>query len=316
MATCGLAAVGVNGARRIVGESKFSEGSPLRCVAREESCWADEFDGSSLSEPVLGGVCLVRVPTAAGEAWVDRMLASGVELVDDAEQARAEKFVHARDAAQHRIGRAVVRATLSVVDEVRCDDVDIATEDGGRPVAPGHSLAFNLAHDTEWVVVAFASTNDVGVDVEPSDRRVSASRSDELVDDILTDAERKWLDRYVEADDDGSREQRRSEAMMHLWTVKEAVIKAVGAGLRIDPLEIECAIGAETDGVAGAAGIEVMETRVSTDRADRLAAERWDIDSFAVDGRHLGAVARPGELSRMTCVSFRAWCDWIASRLA
>jgi 4'-phosphopantetheinyl transferase len=98
----------------------------------------------------------------------------------------------------------------------------------GKPELDGSDLTVGLAHSGEAVLVAIASSGDVGVDVE-------ALRSDAagwaLVDHALTEGERAPLEALAPPD--------RAEAFLRTWTRKEAILKAAGVGLGLDPRRVE-----------------------------------------------------------------------------
>jgi 4'-phosphopantetheinyl transferase len=98
----------------------------------------------------------------------------------------------------------------------------------GKPVLPGSRLRFNLAHSGEVALVAVARDRDVGVDVERV--REDADRW-ALVDHALTARERRQLQRVPPAD--------RAHAFLSMWTRKEALLKAAGVGLAIEPALVE-----------------------------------------------------------------------------
>jgi 4'-phosphopantetheinyl transferase len=91
----------------------------------------------------------------------------------------------------------------------------------GKPFAPAlPDLHFNLSHAGADVLLAFASGEPLGVDLERVDRRVAI---DAIAARHFAPAEAAALARLAP-------EQRRT-AFLHLWTRKEAVLKAIGAGL-------------------------------------------------------------------------------------
>lgn len=285
-----------------------------RLVDRPTGIWGGGRGAEKMCFDSVREVRVVRIPLDEGTRWVDTQIASGRAVVSAEERERASRFLDETDAAHHRIGRAVARSTVGKFDDVACDVVDVTAGDDGRPTASGWRLGFNIAHAGGWVVVAFSQSDDVGVDVEPGDRRVSSGGDRRLSDEILTPRERAWVQRVASGGDRGAERGassvRRSAAMMHIWTVKEAVIKAVGAGLRIDPRDIACRMsepGKHGGGVAGMATLHVDSEVAGPELAE---ADRWRVETMAVDGGYLGAVARPQEMD-VEYVGFDAWREWV-----
>jgi 4'-phosphopantetheinyl transferase len=98
----------------------------------------------------------------------------------------------------------------------------------GKPELPGAPLRFNLAHSGDVALVAVTQARDVGVDVET--RREDADRWS-LVHHALTSRERRRVESMPRA--------RRADAFLSIWTRKEALLKAAGVGLAIDPARVQ-----------------------------------------------------------------------------
>lgn len=100
-------------------------------------------------------------------------------------------------------------------------------ESHGRPrLSPPAHVDFNLANHPSLVVCAVGTSAELGVDVEPIAR---GSDVLELADVVFSQGERDGLALLADVD------QRRQRAVL-LWTVKEAYLKARGAGLSL-PLQ-------------------------------------------------------------------------------
>lgn len=84
----------------------------------------------------------------------------------------------------------------------------------GRPQLPGTGLVASVSHAGDRVVVAVGDVGWLGVDVEPTSRRLSPG----LAHRVLSPAERD-----IAGDDEAAR--------LAVWTAKEAVVKAAGTGL-------------------------------------------------------------------------------------
>ena len=111
-------------------------------------------------------------------------------------------------------GRALLRSLLGELVGMDARDVPLAAEcpdcggEHGAPVIPGYAMGISLAHVDDVVVAVAQSGARVGVDVEL--RTQSAERLDAI------------------AEVTGHR------SVQH-WTRVEAVLKADGRGLRVDP---------------------------------------------------------------------------------
>lgn len=116
----------------------------------------------------------------------------------------------------------------------------IARRAHGKPYAPEWpDIEFNLSHAGPHVLIAFARGQALGVDLERRDRRLSL---EDIARRFFAPAEARALERLDPA--------LRPAAFLHLWTHKEAVLKALGAGLQFGLDRVEFALG-EDARVAG-----------------------------------------------------------------
>lgn len=111
---------------------------------------------------------------------------------------------------------------------VRPSSVVLRRSRAGKPELPDSTLRVGLAHSGEAALVAVASEMEVGVDVE---LLRPGTESWSLTSHALTPGERERLEALPAPE--------RSEAFLSTWTRKEALLKAVGVGLALDPQLIE-----------------------------------------------------------------------------
>ena len=140
----------------------------------------------------------------------------------------------------------------------------------GKPELDGPGLAVSLTHSGDVVLVAVAAGGQVGVDAEVLRPDVADWT---LVDHALTVSERARLEAVTTAD--------RAEFFLRSWSRKEAILKAAGAGLGIDPREVDL------DGLD-----------VAALPAELGAAADWTLVDLPVAG-YAAALARRGALDRV-----------------
>lgn len=101
-------------------------------------------------------------------------------------------------------------------------ELEFAKHEHGKPYLAKHTLHFNHSHSQQYYALAMSEhVKDIGVDVEELDRNV---RLDALAKHAFhPDEYETWL----------SLEQDR-EYWFKVWTIKEAVLKASGLGIRLD----------------------------------------------------------------------------------
>jgi 4'-phosphopantetheinyl transferase len=148
----------------------------------------------------------------------------------------------------HRVVAASARTLLETL-LMRYANLDhaptIERTDRGKPFAPDlPGLDFNMSHARDRVAIAFARAQPLGVDIEHIDRRVAV---DELARRFFACAEAEALAALSA--------ERRVSAFLRLWTRKEALLKAIGAGLAfgLDRVAFELDVDGEPSALAALA---------------------------------------------------------------
>lgn len=161
-----------------------------------------------------------RGPQLSPTAWH-----AALSRLPHAEQLRLRRYRRWQDAQSSLIGRLLM-ANLAA-DLLGIGDpyeLDFARDVSGRPYLEGPAVTHidvNVAHAGGYVAAAISNVGRIGVDVEV-ERAVHAG----LVDRVCAPAELALLRQSPPAD--------RRSRFFQLWTLKEAYIKAVGAGLALD----------------------------------------------------------------------------------
>ncbi len=222
---------------------------------------------------------MVDLPLGEVHLWMaelDVELGSGLEaaclkLLDAGERERRERFHFPKHQRQFLVSHALVREALSRYAPVAPEAWRFDANAFGRPEIAGPSrawLRFNLSHADGLALCAVARGVDVGADVENVLRE---GQTEEI-------AERFFAPSEVEALFALPPECRRAR-FFELWTLKEAYIKARGAGLSI-PLEQFAFALAE----GGSPSIRTDPVLQDDPRA-------WRFASFRASERHQAAVA-------------------------
>ncbi|MBN8904601.1 MAG: hypothetical protein BGO51_00615 [Rhodospirillales bacterium 69-11] len=175
--------------------------------------------------------------TTAGEvtAWLlptgglsDATIAGWRPLLDEAEQARADRFVFDRHRRTFIAAHALLRIRLAAACGVPPEVLRFEPGPHGKPTAwigevPA-PLSFNLSHTEGLVGLALTPIpgRALGFDVEALDRRVTL----DVADRYFRPEEVGWLHALPTAS--------QAEGFLRLWTLKEAFIKATGDGLACD----------------------------------------------------------------------------------
>lgn len=188
-------------------------------------------------------------------------------MLSDAERARADRFRRDADRARYTVGRSLLRIVAGMKIGASPRDVHLELAERGKPFVPGAGAdwGINISHSGGWVVCAAGPCEAIGVDVEamtPVDVHALASA-----------AFSRW-ERAVLAQ---ARVEEQHKMFFTIWSMKEAVIKADGAGV---------AFGLDRFDVEFRPGYRAAVRRVEGDNASR-----WHIDTCMLDPSHAAAVA-------------------------
>jgi 4'-phosphopantetheinyl transferase len=158
-------------------------------------------------------------------AHLAALRAEHVALLSAPERARRARYRREQDAARFTLAAALARLLVGRRTGVPAARVAIdrtcprCGEPHGRP-RTGGGLELSLTHSGELVGVALSDRAAVGLDLEP----LSAGRDPgELLGQMLAPGEREPV---------GARE------FCTVWTRKESVLKATGAGLALAPARV------------------------------------------------------------------------------
>jgi 4'-phosphopantetheinyl transferase len=196
-------------------------------------------------------------------------------LLSEAERQRAARFAFARDRWSYTAAHSLLRAMLAEFHGLPPLAWRFRANDHGRPEVDPAGAApnpprFNISHTHGLAVCALTVGNlpegvEVGVDAECLDRSPNALA---LAEHCFSARETAWLRSLPES--------RRSAEFLRLWTLKEAVAKAVGLGLGLDFRTFDCSVDPPEVSFAASSGETVMA---------------WDLNNWFVEPRHWVSLA-------------------------
>ena len=184
-------------------------------------CWWEPFTQIDSVRVVHVDLTPHESRETVGSAWLD-----------SAERSRSKRFQHAPARRRFVLCRAALRSLLCT--DLGCDNAQLSfgAADGGKPfaVVAGRPVdfGFNVSHSGRHGLIAVAPAGRVGVDLE---ERVPRHDLDRLIEAVFGPDER--TDLAAVAGDD------RTRLFFRLWTLKEAVVKALGTGLSFDVSRFE-----------------------------------------------------------------------------
>ena len=158
--------------------------------------------------------------------------ARALSLLDDDEEARWRRFLSERARREYALCRAALRVSLS--ERLGCEDRALSFGYGehGKPFAridgAYAEIGFNVSHSGRHGLIAIAAHDRLGVDVE---ERVAQRDLEGIGSLVYGPAERRLLATAA------GREK--VHLFYRLWSMKEALIKAIGAGFSLSPSRFE-----------------------------------------------------------------------------
>ena len=184
-------------------------------------CWWRPF--RTVGHATVLHVDLTAHAAREAEAWA---------WLDEEERARWQRYQHDGTRRRFALCRAALRAVLC--RQIGCCNEQLAfgAADRGKPyaVVQGEAapVSFNISHSGAHGLIAVAEAGRLGVDVE---ERRTPRHLDGLIETVLGPDERAELAL--------ARGCRKLHLFFNFWTIKEALIKALGLGLAMDMSRLE-----------------------------------------------------------------------------
>ena len=147
--------------------------------------------------------------------------------LSEEEASRARAFYFDRDRATYIAAHAMLRRVLR--EALGGEEPQFVRNPLGRPelTAPrdGRPVpSFNLTHTSDFAACAILQGAPIGIDAEDIRRPIDVF---EMAARWFAPSERRLLLQLPET--------RRTEMFFRIWTIKEAILKTTGHGLRIEP---------------------------------------------------------------------------------
>jgi 4'-phosphopantetheinyl transferase len=212
------------------------------------------------------------VPLAVGS----RKLAELARLLADEERQRAGRYRHEPSREQFIVARAMLRVLLGRYLGIPESAVRLGVSPQGKPRLCGNELHFNVSHTNGLALYGFSRRGELGIDVE--EVRPCPTHLD-MASRFFSPREAVAICNLPAG--------RSEEAFFHVWTRKEAFLKALGLGL--------------------SHGLERFEVSVPPDDPPRLlhidgdprAAACWSLHSLLPAPGYVAALASQGPSPRL-----------------
>ncbi len=176
----------------------------------------------------IGAIDIVHVDlTLAGPRE-----AEAVAWLSSDEQDQRRNYRHPGPGRRFSLCRAALRVLLTRQLACGNEQLSFCVSPYGKPYAlvdeAPAPISFNVSHSGAHGLVAIAPRGRLGVDVE---ERATRHDLDGPIADVLGPDERKELA--------AARGYRKLHLFFYYWTIKEALIKALGTGHRIDVSQVQ-----------------------------------------------------------------------------
>jgi 4'-phosphopantetheinyl transferase len=190
------------------------------------------------------------------------------------EIAKAEGFVSPSARQRYIVARGSLRMLLGPFLNEPPQSIPIEVGHSGKPriVGSGHGIRFNVSHSADLAMICIADCGDVGVDLE-SVRHVPSALA--ITRRHFSPTEASFVEEGGSAGTDGR--------FLLCWTRKEALVKAVGAGLSFDLRSFSVPL-------TSPGGI------VPIDHPGGGPARRWLLLDVPLGGEHVAALALPASV--------------------
>ena len=139
---------------------------------------------------------------------------------------------------RHTVSRGVLRMLISKYLDAKPEMVEFLYSKQGKPFlsSPKNTinLQFNMSHSNRLGMCAFTKDDAVGVDVEKIRK---LSNLEDMIEMCMSEFEKGWFSKLPPTT--------RNQMFYKVWTVKEAFIKAIGAGFSFPLVNVEVKISVD-----------------------------------------------------------------------
>ncbi|MDE2868074.1 MAG: 4'-phosphopantetheinyl transferase superfamily protein [Chloroflexota bacterium] len=167
-----------------------------------------------------------------------------MECLSAEERVRSGRYLHAGSRRRFILCRAALRAVLCHRLACNGQQITFGASSYGKPFArvdeTPSPVGFNVSHAGSHGLIAVAPRGRIGVDIE---ERVPRDDLNDLTDAVLGPNEKR---EFVLLHGN-----RRTHFFYRMWTLKEALIKALGHGFSQDPAEFEVPLAVRRGARAG-----------------------------------------------------------------
>ncbi len=186
---------------------------------------SDYYSGSTGSIPAMNTLLTISPHTV--HLWLAELSTflsdepSLQTLLSPDEMKRAMRFRFPLHKQRFIISRSLLRKTISLYTGISPENIIFTYNDHGKPSLQQNnlSLQFNISHSADVAIFALTINQEIGVDIE----KIEPHFKEKIAKRFFTPQEYLQL---MSLSDDA-----RINGFYHIWSKKEALIKALGQGL-------------------------------------------------------------------------------------
>ncbi|MDC2865504.1 4'-phosphopantetheinyl transferase family protein [Bacillus sp. BP-3] len=181
--------------------------------------------------------CLKHVPPLSKSnihLWLLELDSSAYllkSILSEDEKQRAHQFLDQKSKETFIACRGILRLLLSSYLRLNPQDIELHYNSYGKPFVPPlqnqQDIQFNLSHSQDIAAFSFSQYQTIGVDIENINPTLDPNELSSL---IMTDLELEDFHKFHQSE--------KLYAFYHLWTQKEAILKAQGTGFQKPPNSI------------------------------------------------------------------------------
>jgi len=209
------------------------------------------------------------------EAWTCRL----EHLLSSDEIQRANRFRFSEHRRRFVIARGCLRILLGGYLNIDAGKVTFTYSSEGKPsldARHGSNLRFNVSHSGDIAALAFASGQEIGVDVEMIRRDLDV---EEIPKRFFSLAEQTKLA--------GLSGEEKYQGFFNCWTRKEAYVKAVGSGLSLPLRDFDVSL------------LPGEPAKLLGTRPDARVADAWSMVSLDFGSQCAAAVVIEGRIESL-----------------
>lgn len=217
----------------------------------------------TIVEPIEGRIDVWFLSLAQDAGTIERART----FLNRDELARADRFIHERDAERNILAHGLMRHLLAEATGQHPENVQFKFGKYKKPFLAGEqNVQFNLSDTKDALIIAMTEGEEIGADIETMERKVDHNA---IADHYFTEDEKALI---LNDKIEGKRR------FLELWTKKEAILKATGVGI-MDDLKI-----LDTSK-------EHIELSIQHPEFCNMAAPEYFLECFELEPTHIISVA-------------------------